>query len=263
MEQGTHDPFNLLVLSFSHRIRDLRGLMLLRTPDSFDAWQDSILDLNNQLLEIEKQLIIVKERTVVEKKLINHINDFKVVLLAQKAELLYVQSHLPARLPGKIIAEPSLVELEKNNILEAHSGPSIPKKADTTKKFTSGTQPPIVPYVSLQELESTPKYMKGRLTLEKVNAAVDELQKLVEEKYKILSLPITKLNDKSLKKYKVYKDMETTETKGIFFVAEPDLADTTHLKQGDATGKALLSVLRHLHRLKDLGGSPKRFVIVG
>lgn len=55
--------------------------------------------------------------------------------------------------------------------------------------------------------------------------------------------------------------METAETKGLFFIAEPDLAETNNLKQGDATGKAILSVLRHLHRLKDLGTLFSSFVL--
>jgi len=271
MDQATSDPFNLLVLSFTNRLRDLRGLMLLRTPDSFHTWQDSILDLNGQLLDIEKLLAMLKDRVAMEKKLIPHINEFKAMALAQQDELLYIQSHLPARLPGKFVAEPqSSVELEKaavpvpsatNPLVEEAT--STLKKLEPPKKVVTGPQPPVIPYVTVDELESTPKYMKGRLTLDKVNAAIDEVQKIVDAKYKILALPISKMNDKLLKKYKVFKDMETAETKGLFFIAEPDLVDTAHLKQGDATGKAVLSVLRHLHRLKDLGGALKRYTIVG
>ncbi len=48
------------------------------------------------------------------------------------------------------------------------------------------------------------RYLKGRLTLDKVNAGIEELQKMVQAKYKILSQPAAKLNEKILKKYKVY-----------------------------------------------------------
>jgi hypothetical protein len=225
------------------------------------------LDLHNQLLAIEKQLDTVKEKVVAEKKLLNRINNFRAVSLAQQDELFYLQSHLPAHLPGKIVIESQHTEPGKGNIPVISATDNMldehPKKTDPPKKITNGLQPPTISYVTVDELENTPKYMKGRLTLDKINIAIHELQKLMDGKYRILSLPVTKMNDKSLKKYKAYKDIETTETKGMFFVAEPDLVDTTHLKQGDATGKAIISVLRHLHRLKDLGGSPKRYVIVG
>ncbi len=45
--------------------------------------------------------------------------------------------------------------------------------------------------------------MKGRVTIEKMNQAVDEFQKMLESKYKILSNPIGKLTGEPLKKFKV------------------------------------------------------------
>jgi len=221
--------------------------------------------LNEQILEIEKQMAVLKERVAMEKKLLPRINEFKSLVLAQQEEFRYIQTHLPARLPGKA-PEPlpvPLPELEKIHppapLVEAQET-VVTKKTDAKKV---GSQPPTLSYVTVDELENTPKYIKGRLTLDKVNAGVDEVQKLVDSKYKILSLPIAKMNDKMLRKYKMYKDMETAETKGLFFIAEQDLADTTHIKQGDATGKAIISVLRHVHRLKDLGGATKRLAIIG
>lgn len=46
--------------------------------------------------------------------------------------------------------------------------------------------------------------MKGRLTLDKLNAGIEEMQKLLQAKYKILSMPPAKMLDKNLKKYKVH-----------------------------------------------------------
>ena len=141
--------------------------------------------------------------------------------------------------------------------------------------------------------------MKGRLALDKLNTAIDEMQKLLQAKYKILSMAPAKMIDKTLKKYKVflfsasrhtfsyspalallsslvsllapstysslspcslltfdsqaYKEAETNETKGLYFLTDADMAESVALRQGDATGKAVIGVLRHLHRIKDLG----------
>lgn len=105
--------------------------------------------------------------------------------------------------------------------------------------------------------------MKGRLTLDKLNATVDEMQKLLQAKYTILAQNPAKMLEKTLKKYKAFKEAETKETKGLFFLADADMAESSSLRQGDATGKAVISVLRHLHRIKDLGGTTKRYVVQG
>lgn len=47
------------------------------------------------------------------------------------------------------------------------------------------------------------RYMKGRITLDKINAAIDELHSLLDAKYKLLATPMSKLGSESLKKYKV------------------------------------------------------------
>ncbi len=45
--------------------------------------------------------------------------------------------------------------------------------------------------------------MCGRLTLEKINSAVDELQTFLNEKYRIMALSFHQLSDRVATKYKV------------------------------------------------------------
>jgi hypothetical protein len=100
------------------------------------------------------------------------------------------------------------------------------------------------------------------LTLEKVNKAIDEIHSILEEKYKILVTHMLKLNGSALQKYKSWKDQETKDTKGFYFFTDYELKNTQHIKL-DATGRAILGVLRHLNRIRDVGGSLKRYVING
>ena len=60
---------------------------------------------------------------------------------------------------------------------------------------------------------------------------------------------------------KVFREQETKETKGIYFFTDNELKNTQVLKL-DATGRAILGILRHLNRIKDVGGSLKRYSIV-
>jgi len=181
-----------------------------------------------------------------------------------------MQSNLPAHLPGKhTIPDPPIIpEVEKlplpSTALSTHpnveDNPHGNKKTKETK-ISSTSQIPSIPYVTADELENTPKYIKGRLTLDKLNAGVEEMQKILQSKYKIMATVPSKMSDKMAKRYAIYKALETSETKGMHFLAESDFSDSSFLKLGDATGKAVLAVLRHLHRIKDLGGTTKRFAI--
>jgi len=118
-------------------------------------------------------------------------------------------------------------------------------------------------YITAEELAGVPQYIKQRLTDEKVNSGVDEIHEIVTKKYKILNMPIHKMTEKTLRKYKDYKSMEVPETKGFCFFCDMDLKSATHVKVDAGTGKAILTVLRHLGRLKMLpSGSMMRYIII-
>ena len=59
------------------------------------------------------------------------------------------------------------------------------------------------------------RYMKGRMNYTQVNTAIDELNKAFSEKYKVLGMKRTTLNDLNKKRYERYKEQETKDTKGI------------------------------------------------
>ena len=49
------------------------------------------------------------------------------------------------------------------------------------------------------------RYIKGRVTYDQVNNAVDEIHKVITAKYKILRLPRSAMGEPVMKKYKVNK----------------------------------------------------------
>jgi hypothetical protein len=276
------DAYTIFKQSLVNEIRELRGLILLRTPDSLEPWQDTLNELGTRVQEIEKKIALLKAQVAKEMQFVELTKQLKAQTEQQHADISYIQTHLPARLPGKApvdldSAPPARVRLlDEPTLSDAPAAPSlqssasgasvVPPKEDTkksdAKKAASTVQVPTIQYVTVSEFEGTPKYMKGRLTLDKLNAAIDEMQKLLQAKYKILSLNPAKMIDTTLKKYKTYKDAETKETKGLYFLTDADMAESTALRQGDATGKAAIGVLRHLHRIKDLGGTTKRYAVL-
>jgi len=276
------DAYTIFKQSVVNEIRELRGLILLRTPDSLEPWQDSLNEIGSRVMEVEKKIALLKAQVAKEMQFVDLAKQLKVQTEQQDAEISYIQSHLPTRLPGKALvdlegAPPAHKALEEPTPNAAPAPPSLgssasslaaPSKDDAKKPeakkvpTTSSVQVPTIQYVTVNEFEATPKYMKGRLTLDKLNAAIEEMQKLLQAKYKILSMTPAKMVDKTLKKYKAYKDAETNDTKGLFFLTDADMAESVALRQGDATGKAVIGVLRHLKRIKDLGGTTKRYAVL-
>lgn len=60
----------------------------------------------------------------------------------------------------------------------------------------------------------SPRYMKGRMTPDKVNIVVDALNQACAAKYEILRTPKSKQSDKIRTAIREYRDQETKETEG-------------------------------------------------
>lgn len=59
------------------------------------------------------------------------------------------------------------------------------------------------------------RYMKGRVTYDQLNAAVENINTAVKAKYRILRQPLKSLNDHSRKLQTGFKEQETKDTKGM------------------------------------------------
>lgn len=117
-------------------------------------------------------------------------------------------------------------------------------------------------FITVQEFDTIPPYMKGRVTYDQVNSAVRSINKAVTEKYKIFQQPLRTLNNVSRKLYDRFKENETGDTKGHFFVVEADLREFAQVTV-DKRFLNLLSMLRHCQRLKELrGGGLTRYQLI-
>ena len=75
------------------------------------------------------------------------------------------------------------------------------------------------------------------------------------------ALSVTKLNEKNLEKVHAWRDQEDKNTQGCVFFSETDLGTNKALKM-DTSGKAIITILRHIQRIKNArGAGPKRFIL--
>lgn len=66
----------------------------------------------------------------------------------------------------------------------SNSAPSSAKPADSRRIMS----------VDVTEFDSVPQYMRGRLTLERVNSAVEAINRVIDEKYSLLRMNPSKLS---------------------------------------------------------------------
>ncbi|NXK63063.1 SKA1 protein, partial [Sylvietta virens] len=108
--------------------------------------------------------------------------------------------------------------------------------------------------ITTEEYESVPRYLKGRITYDQINAVVQQMNKAVVDKYKIVYQPLKSMSASVRNLYRRFVEEETKNTKGVFFIVEADIKEFTELKM-DKRFHSILSILRHLRRVREVRGS--------
>ncbi|KAJ0682470.1 putative spindle and kinetochore-associated protein [Helianthus annuus] len=146
---------------------------------------------------------------------------------------IYLAWHIIRSYHGSVIDEPS----RQDHSFGIHDHKEEPLPLPKEKK---GRGSPPVWYITADELDSLSSYMRGRLTLDKINAAINDMAAYAEANSQLMTAP----------RKKEIRDIGATEgVKGKHFFLETDVKGPT-LKL-DNTGKAIFTVLRHLGRLSE------------
>ncbi|XP_044503808.1 spindle and kinetochore-associated protein 1 homolog isoform X2 [Mangifera indica] len=231
-----------LISSFNTRIAEMQELVIARNMYPASSVVDlSAVDAAVKTLELQIQAI--KDRLREETEAIPKAKKLMDASLRQQKILqdmsVHVSSHLPQRMP--------MLDLATNRCLlpvapkhQADGGSLKQNEPAVLPKEKRGRASPPLWYITSNELDSLSSYMRGRLTLEKVNAAINDMATYAEANTQLISAP----------KKKELRDIATTEpVKGKHFFLETDMKGPA-LKL-DNTGKAILTVLRHLGRISE------------
>ncbi|XP_022870316.1 spindle and kinetochore-associated protein 1 homolog [Olea europaea var. sylvestris] len=124
-----------------------------------------------------------------------------------------------------------------------------------------GRASPPMWYITSDELDALPSYMKQRLTLDKVNAAINDMATYAEANAQIIMAPRKKLSENMLDRALELREISRNDVvKGKHFFLEADIKGPA-LKL-DNTGKATLTVLRHLGRISESRIGHHRVIIL-
>ncbi|XP_040436416.1 spindle and kinetochore-associated protein 1-like isoform X2 [Falco naumanni] len=193
--------------------------------------------LNKMETEVEEQ-----------EKLKNSLKKLQKSAEGDLRKALYLCEHIPPCLPKltrSCITGLTLKFQEQTEVVK----PNHAKKPTEEPRLIK-----TVPLVTVEEFESVPTYMKGRLTYDHINTVVEAMNKAVVCKYKILNQPLKSMNGAVRKLYHRFLEEDTKDTKGAFFIVEADIKEFNQLKV-DRRFYRIIDILRHCQRLREVRGS--------
>lgn len=254
-----------IFVSFDSRASAVRGMLDLRGLAASEASLAALQRAELELSSLEAEVAAARSSVQRECELISSARELQVRASDTAARLAHVQAHCPELLPGDAeVAQPPPPQEAPEEAPEKTATPRRPLGECATSSSASNSAlpkprgrpgarvPPRMALVTEAELAGAPQYMRARLDVGKVNAAVAEASKVLSAKYALLSTPLSQLRSEAeRKRHLALKTLEQGSEKGTFFFSEEELkAAGPPLKQ-DATGRNVLAVLRHVGRLKE------------
>ncbi|CAN6218825.1 unnamed protein product [Urochloa humidicola] len=272
MDTGDGSPatssLDAVATAFKSRVAELQDLVLARSmfpatalPDlkSVDA---SVTAMESQVQDIRRRLQEELDAIPKAKKLIERS-------LKQQEKLQHMLANLPSGMREDAFA--THTEHSSSRMLPEcfNFSPCVPEynecelriKEEPVAAPKKGRAPAPRWYISTEELDSLSSYMRGRLTLEKVNIAINEVASYADANAHLVTCPKHKVStdlwDKALELRSI---AATRAVKGKPFFLEVDIKGPG-LKL-DNTGKAILTVLRHLGRIHETRVGPHRVFLL-
>eukprot|EP00879_Flechtneria_rotunda_P009534 GHRR01009980.1.p1 GENE.GHRR01009980.1~~GHRR01009980.1.p1 ORF type:complete len:325 (+),score=115.48 GHRR01009980.1:67-1041(+) len=269
--------------AFSQRVAELQQLVCFRVEDR----AKHILVRETQGIEanvraLEQLFERLRQRTQQELSALPKARALLEAAHVQQQRLQHISSNLPQHLPSNHAESRHLAGIARSFAGQAGTGTVLGvkppaaqpskdegvsgragerRRRDNTAAASTGgaASQSAAPrwYVTAGELASVAGYMKGRLTLEKVNAALDELAGFAEACHKSMAAmsrnQLSRMPAEDRHRMQdMYHSIATKEgVKGRFWFLETDLKAGQAVKM-DKTGKSILMLLRHLGRLQEV-----------
>lgn len=212
---------------------------------------DEIMVINELLNKLELEIQFQEQTTDSLKELCASLEeDYK--------DVEHLKENIPPHLPQVTVSQNSV------NVSDLDSEEPVKVEEPGVTKKPSKEQRNIkeMPYITSEEFNGIPAYMKSRLTYCQINDVIKEINKAVVSKYKILHQPKKSMSSVARNLYHRFIDEETKDTKGHYFVVEADIKEFTALKV-DKRFHVILNILRHCRRLSEVrGGGLTRYVII-
>ncbi|TRY68063.1 hypothetical protein DNTS_003641 [Danionella cerebrum] len=216
-------------------------------------------DKRGMLLKIEQEVTCINdlldrfERYVVQQRdLLKHLKALEDFFHEDELDAHHMKDNVPPHMPKR--GQHSNPHGGEQVAVQSRQpdAPSAPQVTEPPRK-AQRNQIKEMEIITVPEFDNIPPYMKGRVTYDQLNTTVESINKAVAAKYKILHQSVKTLNNASRSLQQRFKDQETKETKGQFFIVEQDIKEFTQLKV-DKRFVSMLNMLRHCQRFREVRG---------
>ncbi|KAK2841771.1 hypothetical protein Q5P01_011971 [Channa striata] len=236
------------------RISSLRRVLDLSVAE---LPQNKIKKLGQELHVLGELLEEFEKCVDQQKEQLGHLKELEASFQSNLEEVQHMRDNIPSHMPRKK-SPANEIEAVVSQKAEADTQVVPPQHGKKTNKSYVRE----MDIITMPEFESIPQYMKGRVSYDLLNAAVQSINTAVAAKYKIVHQSVKTLNSHSRKLYQRFKEQETKDTKGQFFVVEDDIREFTQMKV-DKRFQGILNMLRHCQRLRELrGGGLTRYMLL-
>ncbi|XP_071282079.1 SKA complex subunit 1 [Agelaius tricolor] len=237
-----------LCLHINMKISNIKKCLLLRDIGKDDSRKPVLNKIQNEVILVHDLLNKMENEVKQQEKLKDSLKEMQKAAERDQKEAQHLLEHIPRYLPepqSRFYVVPTVKHKGQTKAVE----PNPEKKPAKEKKVIKEAA-----LITTEEFESVPAYLKGRITYDQINAVVQEINKAVVGKYKILYQPLKSMSAPVRNLYHRFIEEETKDTKGAFFIVADDIKAFTQLKL-DKRFHSILSILRHCQRVREIRGS--------
>ncbi|KAK3127038.1 hypothetical protein QOZ80_7AG0567340 [Eleusine coracana subsp. coracana] len=250
-------PLESVAAAFKSRVVELQDLVLARNMFPATVTPD-LASVDATVTALESQVKAIRSRLQEELNAIPRAKKLVEQSMKQQEKLQHMLANLPSGMHEDAFATPCVKDASRMSSKCFDLDSTVPQVIERDFKILEepvaapkkGREPAPRLYISAEELDSLSAYMRGRLTMEKINIAINEVATYADANAHLVSCPKKKLSEDTWEKALELRDIAMTkEVKGKHFFLETDLKGPG-LKL-DHSGKAILTVLRHLGRIHE------------
>ncbi|XP_025974669.2 spindle and kinetochore-associated protein 1-like isoform X1 [Dromaius novaehollandiae] len=237
-----------LCLHINTKILNIKKTLQLRNIGQEPSLKSMLCKIRHEVVLLNDLLNKMEMEVQQQEKLKNLLKELQKSAERYRNEACHLCENIPSCLPKptQSCVTGLMVKCgEQTKVTE----PECAKKSLKEPRFIKEAA-----LITAEEFESVPAYLRGRLTCDQINAVVQEVNKAVVSKYRILHRPLKSMNAAVRNLYHRFLEEETKDTKGEFFIVETDIKEFTQLKV-DKRFHNILDILRHCQRVRAVRGS--------
>uniref|UniRef100_A0A6J0V3E1 SKA complex subunit 1 n=2 Tax=Pogona vitticeps TaxID=103695 RepID=A0A6J0V3E1_9SAUR len=250
-DAGKHNmacsDLNDLCAHLNTKISNIKKSLQLRKIDQEPSLKTVLSKVVHEMFLLNNLLNKVELECHHQERQLHQLKELQETLERDYDEARHLGENMPIHLP-KANPNSAMSITVKNEQTKDAEVVHVKKQAKEAKRIKEAA------FITSEEFESVPAYMRGRLTYNQVNAVIQEINKAVVSKYKIMRQPTKSMSSAVRNLYFRFQEEENKNTKGEFFIVEADIEEFTQLK-ADKRFHAILTILRHCQRVREIRGS--------